>query len=317
VLDNDCLGRFERKYQCGDIQELTFAESDIGPFKFDPTERENRRYDKIIRKVRKEKTKSELLHELISKKQFSPTKNYSKIKLRQMAVDLQIDLHHDVDEVLEGWVGKPKGVLQILYERGFIDPTVLSEYSLDGRDQWKDEYGEIFPRYLPYCLRFLLAECSDFKNEVTAMEDLATKLAINDRSTVSIIYTPKYHCEIAGEGIEYSWGLCKRYYRNLPLQRKKGLNNFRGSVKESVARVSVESARKFSALTRRYMLAYSHYDTVEGENDNNQRERASYAQIERFVNKEAKIYRSVADIDSANITKVWRSSMNLPEQELL
>jgi hypothetical protein len=143
---------------------------------------------------------------LISTKEFKPTKNCNKLQLKQLASDFQIATVHEVDQIIEGWMGKPKGVLQILYERGFIDTArPLTDYSLDGKDEWKDEFGEIFPRYLPFCLRHLLAECSDFKNEVTSMENLMSQLTIND-SNVEIMYTPKYHCEIAGEGIEYSWG---------------------------------------------------------------------------------------------------------------
>ena len=28
-----------------------------------------------------------------------------------------------VPEIVEGWIGKPKGALQVLYERGWINPT--------------------------------------------------------------------------------------------------------------------------------------------------------------------------------------------------
>jgi len=32
--------------------------------------------------------------------------------------------------------------------------------------------------------------------------------------------TPKYHCELAGEGIAYTWGCSKNYYRSMNLQDK-------------------------------------------------------------------------------------------------
>jgi hypothetical protein len=33
--------------------------------------------------------------------------------------------------------------------------------------------------------------------------------------------TPKCHCELAGEGIEYAWGCAKNHYRRQPLKDKR------------------------------------------------------------------------------------------------
>jgi hypothetical protein len=162
------------------------------------------------------------------------------------------------------------------------------------------------------CLRYLLAQCSDFKNEITALEDLARRLS-SDTSTVKIKFTPKYHCEIAGEGIEYAWGLSKRYYRSLPLARKRGISNFRLSVRESVDAVSVHNVRKFGGRIRRYMLAYTHYDSRI--NTNNNQSHPTYLEIENFVKKTSKSHRSIADCEVGYITKVLRESLNLPVLE--
>ena len=171
-----------------------------------------------------------------------------------------LTLEHKVVRVIEGWVGRPKGIMQVLYKRDFIDhQRNLSDYSLDGKKQWKDENGVVRDQYLPICLRYTLSQCIDFKHEITAMEDLAVKLS-TATSTVKVLYTPKYHCEIAGEGVEYSWGISKKFYRSLPLSVKKGLVNFRASVRQSVNHVSIHHVRKFAARARRYMLAYLHFD---------------------------------------------------------
>jgi hypothetical protein len=135
---------------------------------------------------------------------------YTKPQLELLALQFSINLEHEVDDNNEGWLGKPKGLFQILWERGFIDLAKrFSYYSLDGKVRWKDERGEILPMYLPYCLRHLLSECSDFKNEISALEDLASKLSTTS-SDLRIKFTPKYHCKIAGEGIEYAWGYSKK-----------------------------------------------------------------------------------------------------------
>jgi len=69
-----------------------------------------------------------------------------------------------------------------------------------------------------------MADCADFKNEKSAMEvlmdDLNLKTSSNNQ-TVKIIVSPKYHCELAGEGIEYAWGAMKRYFCRLPLEEEK------------------------------------------------------------------------------------------------
>jgi hypothetical protein len=42
-------------------------------------------------------------------------------------LNLPVDYTEDVIE--EGWLNKPKGSLQILYERGFIDPDNIGQYT--------------------------------------------------------------------------------------------------------------------------------------------------------------------------------------------
>jgi hypothetical protein len=50
------------------------------------------------------------------------------------------------------------------------------------------------------------------------LEYLAKELGGRD-ATISILFTPKYHCELAGEDIEYCWGAMKRIFRKLPLKK--------------------------------------------------------------------------------------------------
>jgi hypothetical protein len=66
----------------------------------------------------------------------------------------------------------------------------------------------------------VLQQCTGFKDEKYDLEHLATELSGRD-TTISILFTPKHHCELAGEGIEYCWGAAKRMYRKLPLNQKK------------------------------------------------------------------------------------------------
>jgi hypothetical protein len=67
-----------------------------------------------------------------------------------------------------GWQGKPKGLLQALWDRELID-----KYKLDGR---KDAItGDVD---LEFSLRHLMAECTDFnKEEETAQQYLGAQPA--------------------------------------------------------------------------------------------------------------------------------------------
>ena len=76
------------------------------------------------------------------------------------------------------------------------------------------------------------------------------------KQDMSIIVTPKYHPEIAGEGIEYCWGMAKKWYRNIPLEENMTKEKFHESVKSSINQVEVKHARKFSGRARQYMIAY-------------------------------------------------------------
>jgi hypothetical protein len=59
---------------------------------------------------------------------------------------------------------------------------------------------------------------------------------------------PKCHCELAGKGIEYTWGCSKKYYRAFKLQDKTGKENFRRVVATCLERniLTTERIRKFS-----------------------------------------------------------------------
>jgi len=114
-------------------------------------------------------------------------------------------------KILQGWEGKPKGILQILYEHGLIAESNYQSMTLDGRKN--PLTGQIDEST---SLRHLLAQCADFRNELSALQALGKDLG------VVVDSTPKYHAELAGEGIEYSWGHAKGVYRRTQLSHKKG-----------------------------------------------------------------------------------------------
>jgi len=65
-------------------------------------------------------------------------------------------------------------------------------------------------KQLDTSLKYLMANCVDFEEEESLLQSMGTKMG------VIIDRTPKCHCELAGEGIGYSWGCAKNKYRRKP-----------------------------------------------------------------------------------------------------
>jgi hypothetical protein len=138
-----------------------------------------------------------------------------------------------------GWSGRGTGMLAAAYARGWVDKNRLKSYQ-----QMKyDEDGNLVKEF---SLQYLLGECIDLKNESTQLEYTCLK-----RGATAII-TPKYHAELAGEGIEYTWGFLKSIYRRQPLAKKKGKANFEALLKKIFLSdvITKEMVRKFSARAR-------------------------------------------------------------------
>ena len=150
-------------------------------------------------------------------------------------------------EIQERWVRKPKGIKQILWERGLLDPNVTYLAKVKKNDpnhEGKLAYSDV------------LADCTDFLNEKTCLMFLGERLGVEvDRST-------KCHPEMAGEGIEYSWGRAKSVYRRAKLAEKKGKENFCNLVLRCLSTeeddgkgcLSKRMVRKFSRRARHYIF---------------------------------------------------------------
>jgi hypothetical protein len=111
---------------------------------------------------------------------------------------------------------------QILWERGWIDPTLARKvYTVYGT---KDSMGAVRK---DTSLQYLMSNLKDFETQETSM------LCLKAREIgIMIDRTPKCHCKLAGEGIEYAWGCAKNQYRRQPLKHKKRQkDNFRQTEK--------------------------------------------------------------------------------------
>ena len=113
--------------------------------------------------------------------------------------------------------------------------------------------GQLLEGTEEWSLKCLMANCFDFAEELTALQYVGSQLG------VSVIIAPKFHAELAGEGVEYSWGVVKGVYRQKPLQSKRNKESFRQLVNDVTSRdiLTTKTVRKLSRRARAYICAYS------------------------------------------------------------
>ena len=242
------LGPYPRQLQPGDTQKMVFLPSDEGPFWMSQAEREKRRKDVVIEgvNIKRKLTKKELQARLLT---HGITAKGRLTDMQKAATNLGMPIEEEIRKISEGWEGKSKGLLQVLCERGWInneDGKAYQNYTITGK---KNEYNLIIPET---SLKLLMTSCTDFEEEETMLQSMGAKMGILvDRS-------PKCHCEIAGEGIEYSWACMKNHYRQVLLDKKRGKENFVKTVRECLSEkiITRDRVQKFSRRARRYILGY-------------------------------------------------------------
>jgi hypothetical protein len=74
----------------------------------------------------------------------------------------------------KGWEGQPKGLLQVLWERGWIDEGQVERYTMDPTT---DDDGEVLDGAEEWSLRVLMASCLDFAEEMTALQHVGNELS--------------------------------------------------------------------------------------------------------------------------------------------
>jgi hypothetical protein len=105
---------------------LVFATSDVGPFWMSADESELNRKDHLTTEtIKRFRNKSNLLKDLQAK---GVSATGMKDELQVLCKNKDIPIVEQLDEVVEGCEQKPKGMLQILWERGFIDPAKKKEF---------------------------------------------------------------------------------------------------------------------------------------------------------------------------------------------
>jgi hypothetical protein len=331
VLTDGCVGTIQHKDRVfpGCTYSHSFLPSDEPPTFYDgnvPPPKHDVTHERNV--LEKDKNKDDLVRDLeaegINSKGNVPV---LKDRCRQAGISLKKSL----DNLTPGYVGKPKGAVQIAYERGFIDAQKknasgkvvswegmiiktpndnVGVQELPGPHHRNQQQGRARKkpkkrRDLSTSLRWILANCRDFKEEKTKLDCLVEQLGGMVRMT------PKVHPEIAGVGIEYDWGYAKLKYRkeiNDGLAQHLEANVRRALCPEET--LTLKRTRKFARKAREYKLTYfflirmtelqeAQGDTTEG-NTSAETERLAKETIES-ITKAFKAHRCALDSDYAFI----------------
>jgi hypothetical protein len=232
-----------------------------GPFYLSKEEKMEKRYDKVEETGQfTDKLVAELKQEIEERTgtELGTKKRWKLPELQDMArrQNPPIDVKKPKMKTTAGWMGKPKGMLQIAYERGFLDLTNYKEFKEKGikKDGKVDDTKS---------LRAILSKCTDFKTEKSMLQVHAESMG------VLVDMTPKFHAEMAGEGIEYTWGFAKSDYRRSPFARKRDHASFLTLVDDCCGKsekLNRNRVKRFAARARRYIITYHCLET-NGEKD--------------------------------------------------
>ena len=108
----------------------------------------------------------------------------------------------------------------------------------------------------------MLKNSLNFLEEESAMDVLLSTFSTKQQNQPSnqLLTSPKYYCELAGEGIKFCWGLQKRFYQNIPIEKKKTKKEFTKCVRNAVEFVKREHMIRFGGTCRRYMMAHNVFE---------------------------------------------------------
>ena len=309
----------EYTLQPGMHQTMQFNTDDTGPCYLTEEERLVQRLDRDSG-VKKTKfaTKDELKLLLKGVGILNPVGN--KKQLQDRCQQLNIPITKEESKIVEGWVGKQKGALQVLFERGWIDPSNIGQYTAEGKksvvtgldlnctdDDFDDGCG------CNFSIRCLMKLQEDFRDEITLLQFHSQNLGVYlDRS-------PKCHPEIAGEGIEYAWALSKLNYRRAPLVSKRTKAKFQQLVDESTNPFSVLNIQRIRACSRKARSYMKMYRAIQSLDVTDQVAVKSHSILEetikiyRSLKKTGKSHRSVIDRNRSDVNDIEEAvPLNMP-----
>ena len=305
IKNESYLGPYshDSKLKVGETQSMQYEATDNGPFYLSQEKRLEQMYDRELNEIEKKKYTRAQLIDMIKEKTTLPNIRGTLKEIQQLATDNAILLEYERRKMQEGWMHKPKGSLQILWERGFIDPeTSVRDYAVNGKKVNKTDKS-IIPGS---SLKELIESLPDFNEELTLLQFRGKQLG------VEICCSPKYHPEIAGESIEFCWAFNKNTYRRYSLKDKRTKAKFIELVNECQEGLTNELVRVFGRRLRRYILAYHAIEKAkedadialqsdEGSSNNFYLPAMSCSLVERLVRKR-RSHRNIADQEKSFLT---------------
>lgn len=181
-----------------------------------------------------------------------------------------------------GWQGKPKGIRQILWERGLWKNNMVKSKSEKEKQSLKAQEKE---RLIPSPERsfdLVLLNCPDFRETKSALAEFV------EASGHILLLGVKGHCEMAGGGIEYCWGIAKKYFRkNNDCVTKNLLTNVETALQVTLP---LERIWRFERRCRAYMQVYMLNGSSAGSN-------LTHKEIENQL-KEYKTHRNILEIEN-------------------
>ena len=100
----------------------------------------------------------------------------------------------------------------------------------------------------------VLGNLPDFRDEKPALVHLV------ESSGHIVLLSPKCHPEVAGVGIEYSWGMSKMKFRHEINDEVP--KNFHGNIVKSICPRNTERVRRFARRAREYCRSYRALDEM-------------------------------------------------------
>lgn len=142
-------------------------------------------------------------------------------------------------------VGEPKGMRQVLEERGLWRDGLLKQCGKRKGEKGKDEL-DLCVNGKDCCARRILENQPDFANEKSLLQTTIEELGHE------CIFYPKFHCEF--NFIEFFWAAVKRYTREQCNYSFAGLES---TVSNALRSVSLTTIRRFAQRSNRWIQAYA------------------------------------------------------------
>jgi hypothetical protein len=205
---------------------------------------------------------------------------------KQPTIILKAGAPPQVTNFIEGFIGKPKGIKQILWERGLWCDNMKSHSAYLSEVDRNLQSGKPIPD-TSTDMHYVLSQQLDFLHEKTALAKI-----LEARGHI-LLPSVKCHPEMAGHGIEYSWGQAERFFK---ATNDLKAANLRNNVAKSLSYESLPIQRiwKYERKCRDYMKMYKDISR-------NSLENLNYEELEKQV-KTYKKHRNVSSIMRSNFS---------------